>query len=272
MKSVLLAIALLSATAIPAIAADGKYFDDRSDAAALVRSLYNAVSRKEYSRAWDYFGEQKPAVTFDKFVEGYADTERVDVATGGISEEGAAGSTFFQVAVAIQATGKNGDQSVFVGCYTARLANPQIQATPFVPLHLEKGVLKPASEDGQLTDLLPKSCGDGPPIAAGDPIREQIVASFKATYGADCQTLGPDAEPGAADPELHVLKYHYSYAPDGDEREARLYKFNCGYGAYNSNEVYYLTNDIGGSGSCNSPSRRSTSATRIPTRRPGCSR
>ena len=196
MKTALLAVAFLSATAIPGIAADDKYVDDRSDAAALVRSLYNAVSRKEYSRAWDYFGDQKPAKTFDKFVEGYADTERVDVATGGISEEGAAGSTYFQVAVAIQATNKNGDASVFAGCYTARLANPQIQGTPFMPLHLEKGALKPASSDGPLSDAVPTSCPGGPPIATGDPIRERIIASFKATYGSSCDSLQPEAEPG----------------------------------------------------------------------------
>ena len=169
MKTALLAIAFLSATAMPGIAADDKYVDDRSDAAALVRSLYNAISRKEYSRAWDYFGDQKPAKTFDKFVEGYADTERVDVATGGISEEGAAGSTYFQVAVAIQATNKNGDASVFAGCYTARLANPQIQGTPFMPLHLEKGALKPGSSDGPLSDAVPTNCAGGPPIRRGRP-------------------------------------------------------------------------------------------------------
>jgi hypothetical protein len=139
MKIVLLALALLSATPLPGLAADDQYVDDRSNAAALVRSLYNAVSRKEYGRAWSYYGDQKPAKTLDKFAEGYADTARVDVATGGVSEEGAAGSTFYQVAVAIQATNKNGDVSVFAGCYTARLANPQIQGEAFSPLHLEKG-------------------------------------------------------------------------------------------------------------------------------------
>ena len=246
MKIALLAFALLSATPLPGLAADDKYIDDRSDAAALVRSLYNAVSRKEYGRAWSYFGDQKPAKTLDKFAEGYADTERVDVATGGVSEEGAAGSTFYQVAVAIQATSKNGDVSVFAGCYTARLASPQIQGEAFSPLHLEKGILKPASADGPLSDAVPTSCEGGPPLAATDPIRDQILASFKATYASSCDSLQPEADPGAADPELHVLKYHYSYDPNGDEREARLYRFYCGAGAYNSNEVYYLTDDIGG--------------------------
>ena len=45
-----------------------------------------------------------------------------------------------------------------------------------MPLHLEKGALKPASTDGPLSDAVPTSCGDGPPIARRDPIREQIIA------------------------------------------------------------------------------------------------
>ncbi len=68
------------------------YLDNRSDAAELVRSLYNAISRGEYGRAWDYFGDEKPAKDFSAFAEGYAGTARVEVETGAVSEEGAAGS------------------------------------------------------------------------------------------------------------------------------------------------------------------------------------
>jgi hypothetical protein len=245
MKNALPVAALVSAIIFPcAASAEDKYLDDRSNAAALVRSLYNAVNRKEYGRAWDYFGDQKPAGSFDKFVEGYAGTERVDVATGGISEEGAAGSTFFQVAIAIKATSKIGNASVFAGCYTARLANPQIQETPFTPLHLEKGTLKPASQDGPLSDAVPTSCGDGPPVAAGDAVRDQIIAAFKVSYGSICQTLAADAEPGAADPEVNVLKFRYAYETESDpEHEAKLFKFACSYGAYNTGEVYYFADD-----------------------------
>ena len=77
------AISLLACNASFAQTESPPYVDDRSDAAAIVKSFYNAISRQEYARAWDYFGDQKPATSFDKFVEGYADTERVDVATGG---------------------------------------------------------------------------------------------------------------------------------------------------------------------------------------------
>ena len=104
------AVAAACLSAFPSRAsADDKYLDNRSDAAALVRSLYNAVNRKEYARAWDYFGDPKPADTYDKFVEGYVGTTRVDVATGAVSEEGAAGSIFYQVPVAIRAIDQNGD-------------------------------------------------------------------------------------------------------------------------------------------------------------------
>lgn len=237
------AAALASTLALPSLAsAQDAYLDDRSDAASLVRSLYNAVNRKEYARAWDYYGDEKPAKTYDTFVQGYAETTRVDVATGAVSEEGAAGSVFYQVPVAIRATDAKGEQKVFAGCYTARLAQPQIQEPPFRPMHIEKGTLEPNTDGGPLSSVLPESCGDAPPASA-DAGKDGILAAFEATYGAICQTLEPDAEAGAADPEITPLKFRY-YEGD-DEREARLYKFNCIEGAYNTGEVYYLETDTG---------------------------
>ncbi len=246
MKAITVFAALIGAWGLPQLAgAQDDYLDNRSDAAALVRSLYNAINRQEYVRAWDYFGDEKPAASYQAFVNGYADTTRVEVATGAVSEEGAAGSIFYSVPVAIRAAGKDGGSKTFAGCYTARLAQPQIQEPPFRPMHIEKGALKPASADGPLADALPQGCGDAPPQKT-DATREKVVTAFKAAYGDSCQTLMPDAELGAADPELHVLKFRYKYETDSDpEHEARLYKFDCGMGAYNSNEVYYLAGDDG---------------------------
>jgi hypothetical protein len=245
MKIALAAASLILAAAPSVASADDQYLDDRSDAASLVRSLYNAVNRKEYARAWDYYGDQKPAKTYDKFVQGYAKTDHVEVATGAISEEGAAGSLFYQVAVAIRATDADGNENTFAGCYTARLAQPAVQEPPFKPMHIEKGALKPASSDGPLSDALPASCGDAPPSKA-DATVAKIVQAFKATYGDTCQTLAADAEPGAADPDVHELKFKLDYETDQDpEHVGKLVKFDCGMGAYNSNEVYYFTSDIG---------------------------
>src|SRR5690606_31087041 len=113
------------------MAAESDYLDDRSSAEALVHSLYNAIDRREYARAWSYFGETKPAGDFDSFAKGYADTESVEVRAGDVAEEGAAGSIFFAVPVAILATDKAGGQKVFAGCYTLRQVSGQIQEPPF---------------------------------------------------------------------------------------------------------------------------------------------
>jgi len=231
---------------LPGVAAaqEAAYLDDRSSAEKLVQSLYNAIARKEYARAWDYFGEPKPSADFAVFVQGYAKTGNVTVQTGQASEEGAAGSIFYQVPVAIKAVDSDGKEATFAGCYTARLAQPANQEPPFRPLQLEKGTLKPA--EGELSAILPASCGDGPAPERRDNGRLAIEAAFKATYGASCQTLETDAEPGAADPKIHELAFRYaSQTEDEPDRKARLFGFSCGYGAYNTTEVYYLEDDTG---------------------------
>lgn len=152
-----LSVAAVVLAAAHAVAADPAYRDDRSDAASLVRSLYNAIDRKEYARAWDYFGDRKPAADFAAFAEGYAGTEAVDVALGAVSEEGAAGSVYFQVPLAIRAHRADGKEEVFAGCYVVRQVNPAIQEPPFRPLQIEKGSLKPAAA-GSLDEAVPAEC------------------------------------------------------------------------------------------------------------------
>src|SRR3569832_2129182 len=76
-------------------AADAPYIDDRSSADAVVRSLYSAINRHEFARAWGYFGDTKPAKDFNAFVKGYAGTDKVELKTGAISEDGAAGSIYY---------------------------------------------------------------------------------------------------------------------------------------------------------------------------------
>lgn len=219
-----------------------EYIDDRSSAEALVRSLYNAANRKEYARAWDYFGEQKPAKDFRAFVQGYEKTERVAVETGPVSEEGAAGSIYYQVPVAIRATATDGSESTFAGCFTVRLLQPANQEPPFRPLQLEKGSLRPA--EGELSDIVPASCGDGQAPTARDRVREKIEAAFEAAYGDICHTLAADAD---AEPEITDLSYRAtSQTADEAAREARLFGFPCIEAAYNTAEVYYFADDLGG--------------------------
>jgi hypothetical protein len=75
------ALAVLLA-ASPLLAAAPDYRDDRSDPAAIVASYYNAIARREYARAWSYFGEEKPVADYAAFVAGYDDTGEVSLELG----------------------------------------------------------------------------------------------------------------------------------------------------------------------------------------------
>jgi hypothetical protein len=239
MKSIVAAAAFL-ACCQSALAAEPDYLDDRSSAEAVVRSLYNAISRHEYARAWGYFGEAKPAKDFDAFVKGYADTDSVDVRTGGVAEEGAAGSVFYTVPVAILALDKQGEQKLFAGCYTLRQVNGQIQEPPFDPIHIEKGALKPAT--GSLDEAVPEQCGDSPPPPKKDAMLEQARKSFAATYGDECDDETPENRPTA-----YSIRYKDKYAgTDDPPREVRLYRFFCRMAAYNESAYYYISDDVNG--------------------------
>lgn len=228
----------------PVLAAEAPYIDDRSDAEAVIRSLYSAISRHEFARAWGYFGDTKPAKDFDTFVKGYDGTEKADVKTGAVSDEGAAGSIYYNVPVAIQATDKKGEAKVFAGCYTLRQVNASIQEPPFQPIFIDKGVLKPATADFE--DAVPESCGDGPPPPKKDTALEQAKKAFAATYGDQCDKETPEGKP-VDEPATHTLHYKdASAAADEPEREARLFRFFCSMAAYNESAVYYISDDVSG--------------------------
>lgn len=231
------AAAVIGLSTLCASAQETRYIDDRSTPASLVESFYNAVNRKEYARAWSYYGDEKPAKDLDAFAKGFENTSQVNVITGNVASEGAAGSTFYYLPVAIAAFDKDGNQSVFAGCYTARLANPSIQGTPFVPLHLDKGSLKPS--DVAYEDALPENCPDAPPPEQTDAVLQKAKTLF-ATVNSDCDRNLPGGDPNTADPDQYRIAFRYS--SDGDdqpEREARIFRFYCGTGAYNETQVYY---------------------------------
>ena len=231
------------AMAGPILAAEAKYLDDRSDAASIIRSYYNAINRREYARAWDYFGEMKPSADFAAFVKGFEQTERVDVVSGAISSEGAAGSIFFSIPVAIAAFGKDGTEQVFAGCFTARLADQQIQEPPFSGLHLESAKL--AASEQPYEEKLPAKCGDGPDPEPTDAPLALATRIFTTAHAGKCSAIRPDGETDA--PETYEIKYHYGTSgADEPESTARLFRFYCGSGAYNESHVYYLFDDVTG--------------------------
>lgn len=243
MRSMLLALPVLAAGLSPALAQETRYVDDRSSAASIVQSLYNAINRKEYARAWSYFGDTKPAKDFDTFAKGYATTRSVTVVTGNAASEGAAGSTYFSLPIAIESFDDKGGSKIFAGCYTARLLNPAIQDANFAPLHLEKGSLKPVA-DTPLSDAVPASCPDAPAPDPANAVLDQAQAAFDATHG-ECDRPGPDA--AQAKPETYRITYRDKSDSESDpERVAQLVRFFCTRGAYNEIHVYYLHTELDG--------------------------
>lgn len=236
-----IAFLLAAAAASKVLAAEPGYVDDRSTAEALVKSLYNAIERKEYARAYVYF-DPPPAKSLEAYVKGFAGTDHVAVLTGAASAEGAAGSTFYTLPVAVRAQAKGGGEQVFAGCYTLRLANPQIQEDDFKPLHIEKGELKPS--DKPLKEAVPEKCGDGPPAPKKDGAMEEAARQFAAVYAGRCDA-GTSA-PDKTKPESYDIAFNYYDDPqDQPKRKARLFRFACTTGAYNATHVYLLAGDDG---------------------------
>jgi hypothetical protein len=171
----LLAIALCVGAA-PASAQDAPpYRDDRSTPEAVVQSLYNAINRHEYLRAYSYYGEQGAPADFEDFAAGYADTVAVAILLGAVRSEGAAGSVYYSVPVALDVVSTQDFHTRFAGCYTLRLSNPRGQQTPpFAPLHIERGELREVS--GRLLDIVPTTCdgADEPAPPSLPPASEEL--------------------------------------------------------------------------------------------------
>ena len=138
------------------------YLDDRSDAVEVLSSLFNAVNRKEYVRAYSYWetsGGNSQAGPFDAFQQGYADTASVKLSTGKVTSGAGAGQRYYSVPVVLQAQTTSGGTQTFAGCYQLHLASPQIQATPpFQPLAIQSASLKPVAAGADLNALLNQSC------------------------------------------------------------------------------------------------------------------
>jgi hypothetical protein len=212
--------------------AEVPYIDNRSSAADLVSSLYNAINRREYARAWSYFSEP-PAKSFEDFAKGFDGTQSVRLEIGAIAAEGAAGSSYYTVPVAIRSTETNGEERVFAGCYTLRQVSATIQDPPFQPLVIEKGKLK-VSTDGALPD-----CGGGAANQA-ELDKAQAIQLFRASFSGECDAASPTREE-PLEPEVYPIAFRYDYQTATDpEQQVTVYQFPCSLYAYNYSNVYFI--------------------------------
>ncbi len=119
------------------------YLDERSSALNVVKSLLNAINRKEFARAYAYW--QNPATApgpFAAYQQGFSTTARVDAIFGAVQSDAGAGQLYYKVPLAEKVTSNNGAVQTFMGCYTLHIAQPALQfLPPFIPLGITKGDL-----------------------------------------------------------------------------------------------------------------------------------
>jgi hypothetical protein len=91
------------------------------EALAVVRAYYGAINAADYARAHALWATGASGQTLDQFAQGFADTASVvvDVESPG-RIEGAAGSRYIEVPVAVEARQRDGGVRRFVGAYTLR--------------------------------------------------------------------------------------------------------------------------------------------------------
>ncbi|MBP0437045.1 DUF1176 domain-containing protein [Tianweitania sediminis] len=220
-----------------------RYTDDRSDPTALLESLYNAINRREYARAWSYFA-RKPAPDLQTYAEGYADTEAVTVKVGLPSGHQAPdGTVHHYVPVAIEATNNDGEGYVYGGCYELKLSPQQVGGEAFSPLQIVEGKL--SSSSGTLADALPKTCDD---LGEPDPRllpESRAKALFAKSFGATCDpTLFEAGDEQAFRSWLVTFKYPDA-SPDDPVAQRRIFQFLCNRGAYNESHIFMMADADG---------------------------
>ena len=119
---------------------------------AALSSYYAAINERNYEQAYRYW--ESPASSFERFVRGFADTERsrlfVDPAA---SVEGAAGSLYAQIPTIVIAETRNGGERFFAGCYVMRRRNDREGSW-----RIYRANLLPVTANAALTQRLSASC------------------------------------------------------------------------------------------------------------------
>lgn len=135
------------------------YIDDRSTGIAVIRSYFNAINRREYVRAYDYWQNQAGLGPLDDFIAGYEDTASVQLLTGVETGDAGAGQRYSQVPVVLIVQTTSGEMQTFAGCYTLHLSSPAIQTTPpFQPWGIQSAVIQQVSNGSDSQQLLAQGC------------------------------------------------------------------------------------------------------------------
>jgi hypothetical protein len=138
----------------------GAAYDNQTSALNVVLSLYDAINRQDYKRAYGYW-EQAPS-SYEEFAAGYANTASAIVTTGTPTDKGAAaGSVYERVPVIVTGTLKDGTVQRVSGCYTGRKSDVPKDGTADPssnPWMIYGGKLTKAASGESAADLLAHAC------------------------------------------------------------------------------------------------------------------
>jgi hypothetical protein len=136
------------------------FLDNRSGPIETVSSFLNALNLKQYVRAYYYY--QNPSTypgPYDPYAAGYSNTDVITATFGTVQSEGAAGSLYYKVPLAMKVLTTSSTIQTFVGCYTLRLAQPAVQATPpFQPMGIISGKFTQVANGSDVVPLLLTAC------------------------------------------------------------------------------------------------------------------
>ncbi|MDQ6857555.1 MAG: hypothetical protein M3Z65_01010 [Chloroflexota bacterium] len=135
------------------------YLDDRSTGQQVVRSYYNSINRREFSRAYGAWEAGSAVAPFAQFSAGFADTSSVDLTTGVTIRNAGAGQLYDSVPTGLVSRASDGTMRTYVGCYRTHLASPSAQATaPFKPFAIQSASIREVPNGSVMADLLATAC------------------------------------------------------------------------------------------------------------------
>jgi hypothetical protein len=102
-------------------AADSPPFEQRDQPVFLIAAYYDAISRQDYARAYDYWNGNAPdGATLQQFTQGFANVETVRALVRlPIRGSVAAGTAYAEIPVVVLTTLKDGESQIFAGCFRA---------------------------------------------------------------------------------------------------------------------------------------------------------
>jgi hypothetical protein len=141
-----------------------KYIDDRSTPSLVIVSLFNAINRQEYLRAYNYWTDPANSLgSFTSYAAGYQDTASVGLVFGQISGDAGMSQIHFTVPVILKATARNGTHSNFAACYIVHETSPDVYgAPPFAPMGIDQGSAKVADMNASDSSVLATACSGSP--------------------------------------------------------------------------------------------------------------